>query len=70
MRLRINLNDDLYTLAKSLARAEDSTISAVVNKLVRRGLEPQRQTKRRMQSSLPVVRCELKFTSEDVYALG
>ena len=38
MRLTVNLEPDLYALAKSLANAEDCTISAAVNKLLRRSL--------------------------------
>jgi hypothetical protein len=38
MRLTINLESDLYALAKSLAKAEDCSISAAVNRLLRRSL--------------------------------
>ena len=38
MRLTVNLENDLYALAKSLAKAEDCTISAAVNRLLRRSL--------------------------------
>ena len=38
MRLTVNLDPDLYGLAKSLARGEDCTISAAVNQLLRRAL--------------------------------
>ena len=38
MRLTVNLEPDLYALAKSLAKAEDCTISAAVNRLLRRSL--------------------------------
>ena len=36
MRLTINLEPDLYAVAVSLAKAEDCSISAAVNQLVRR----------------------------------
>ena len=36
MRLTVNLDSDLYALAKSLAKAEDCTISAAVNRLLSR----------------------------------
>ena len=36
MRLTVNLDNDVYALAKSLAKAEDCTISAAVNRLLRR----------------------------------
>ena len=38
MRLTVNLEPDLYALAKSLAKAEDCNISAAVNRLLRRSL--------------------------------
>ena len=38
MRLTINLESDLYAVAVSLAKAEDCSISAAVNRLVRRAL--------------------------------
>ena len=38
MRLTVNLEPDLYAVAVSLARAEDCSISAAVNQLLRRGL--------------------------------
>ena len=34
----MNLEPDLYAVAKSLAKAEDCTISAAVNRLLRRSL--------------------------------
>jgi len=38
MRLTVNLDSDLYALAKSLAKAEDCTVSAAINRLLRRSL--------------------------------
>ena len=38
MRLTVNLEPDLYALAVSLAKAEDCTISAAVNRLLHRSL--------------------------------
>ena len=38
MRLTVNLESDLYAVAKSLASAEDCSISAAVNRLLRRAL--------------------------------
>ena len=38
MRLTINLEPDLYAVAVSLAKAEDCSISAAVNELLRRAL--------------------------------
>ena len=41
MRLTLNLEPDLYAVAKSLAKAEDCSISAAVNQLLRRSLSGQ-----------------------------
>ena len=38
MRLTVNLEPEMYALAKSLAKAEDCTISAAVNRLLHRSL--------------------------------
>ena len=38
MRLTVNLDADLYAIAVSLADAEDCSISAAVNRLLRRSL--------------------------------
>jgi hypothetical protein len=38
MRLTVNLDPDLYGLAKSLAREADCSISVAVNRLLRRAL--------------------------------
>ena len=38
MRLTINLEPELYVVAVALAKAEDCSISAAVNRLVRRAL--------------------------------
>lgn len=40
VRLTINLDDDLYAVAKSLAQMQDVSMSAAVNTLVRRAVEP------------------------------
>jgi Arc/MetJ family transcription regulator len=68
MRLTINLDDELYAVAKSLASAQDGSISAAVNELVRRGLEPRGKARTRSKTGLPIVYCDKKFTSDDVYA--
>ena len=39
MRLTVNLDEDLYAIARSLAQAEGCTVSAAVNRLVRRSFE-------------------------------
>lgn len=61
MRLSISLDDDLYAVAKSLAKAQDLSLSAAVNQLVRRSLE-QRPSRHLGANSdgtgLPVVLCD------------
>ena len=70
VRLTINLDEELYAVARSLARAEDCSISLAVNKLLRRGLETREPAPvRRRRGALPVVRCPKRFTSDAVYAL-
>lgn len=69
MRLTINVDQDLYALAKSLARAEDCSLSAAFNRLLRRALEPRGEVSRDPElGGLPVVPCRRTFDSEDVYA--
>jgi hypothetical protein len=43
MRLTVNLDSELYALAKSLAKAEDCTISAAINRLLTRAFLQERQ---------------------------
>jgi hypothetical protein len=38
MRLTVNLETELYALARSLSKAEDCSISSAVNRLLRRSL--------------------------------
>jgi predicted transcriptional regulator len=68
MRLTINLDDDLYAVAKSLARTQESSISAAVNRLLRQGLERPGKPRQRSKTGLPIVPCGRKFTSDDVAA--
>ncbi|MBI4703341.1 MAG: hypothetical protein HY744_19675 [Deltaproteobacteria bacterium] len=42
MRLSITLDDELYAVARSLAKAEDCSISAAVNRLLRQAIERPR----------------------------
>jgi hypothetical protein len=66
MRLTVSLDDDLYALAKAVAKANDCSLSAAVNRLLRRAIEPRGITSGRGSSDLPVVRCKSRFTSDDV----
>ena len=69
MRLTINLDEDLHRMAKSLAIAEDCSISAAVNKLLRRIVAPdiRRNARNDAKTGLPVVECKRAITDEDVY---
>jgi len=67
MRLTVNLEEDLYIIARALARAENCSISEAVNRLVRRGLMPRSHAEKK--SGFPVVRGTRPFTSEDVYRI-
>lgn len=78
MRLTINLDGDLYAVAKSLARESDSSLSAAVNLLLRRaldhpsapGLDGQEGVPVRVgEAGLPSVSCGRCFTSDDVYRI-
>lgn len=66
MRLTLRLEDDLYGVARSMARDEDITISEAVNRLLRRALEPKAPKVKFSKSGFPIVPCKRKFTSEDV----
>ena len=75
MRLTVNLDDDLHRMAKALAIAEDCSISAAVNKLLRcvndaRSHSHPHASKNASSSSkcgLPVVKCKKAISEEDVY---
>jgi hypothetical protein len=49
MRLTVNLESDIYALARSLAREEDCSISAAVNRLLRRSLSRQMEHRSRTE---------------------
>lgn len=75
MRLTINLEPDLYGVAVSLAKAEECSISAAVNRLVRRSLpetvdgfeQPARRMERR--NGLPVCEGREVVTAETVRSI-
>jgi hypothetical protein len=78
MRLTVNLDPDLYAVAKSLARESDSSVGTAVNTLLRRALAcphppaTQDQPNRRVirgKSGLPSVPCDRAFSSDDVYRI-
>lgn len=74
MRFTISLEDDLYRVAKSMAKAEDTSMSAAINRLIRRGLDasqqpPKSRGKGKKVSSFPVSHNCRPVTEEDVYQL-
>ena len=68
MRLSVNLEEDNYRLAKSLAREEDISISKAINRLLKRQLPPLQAstTKESTRSGLRVVSGKQTITSSDV----
>lgn len=72
MRLTVNLEPDLYGIAKSLAKAEDCTISAAVNRLLRRSLSARgedgsrRKSRRTQRNGLPISRGRRPITADTV----
>jgi hypothetical protein len=69
VRLTINLQDDLYRMAKSMAIAENCSISVAVNKLLRRGILGKESIERPKRKGFPVVKGRRPFTSDDVYKI-
>ena len=65
MRLTVNLDDDLYGVARSLSRAEDISISEALNRLLRRALQPPARP-RRDKSGLPTSASKRTFGPDDV----
>lgn len=66
MRLTVNLDDELYGIARSLARAEDITISEAVNRLLRRAVEPVPRRRFRDKSGLPRSPSKRRFGPDEV----
>ncbi len=69
MRLTISLEPDIDPVVRALAKERDSSLSAAVNELVRRGLAAQPVSAMAVKDGLPVVHGRRPFTSEDVYRL-
>lgn len=73
MRLTINLDDDLYAVARSLAQTRDVSISVAVNTLLRRAVEPRLEPISAPVAAdaggWPVVRGKRVVTAENVRAL-
>ena len=74
MRFTISLEDDLYRVAKSMAKAEDTSMSKAINLLIRKGLETARQPEPaksggKCLSSFPVSHNCRPITEKEVYEL-
>ena len=74
MRFTISLEEDLYRVAKSMAKAEDTSISKAVNRLIRKGLEsiqhpPSKNAKKGAISTFPISGNCRPLTEKDVYDL-
>ena len=64
MRFTVSLEEDLYRVAKSKAKTEDTSISKAVNRLIRKGLEstqhpPTKKGKKGAVSTFPVSGAQL-----------
>lgn len=71
MRLTVNLENDLYALAKSLAKAEDCSISVAVNRLLRRSLSgaakvPNTSVRSKRRNGLVISRGRKPITADIV----
>jgi Arc/MetJ family transcription regulator len=69
MRLSITLDDDLYAVAKAVAKAEESSLSAAINRLLRRAVEGPPdvdQRPRQVMSTFPTSAGARTITEEDV----
>lgn len=65
MRLSVNLEPDLYAVAKSLAKSEDCSLSSALNRLVRRGLERSADSEQvGKRNKLPVSRGTTPITAD------
>jgi hypothetical protein len=68
--MTVKLDDDLYAVARSLAKAEDCSIGEAINRLIRRGISPQRQAVPASDTGgWPVVHGDRLLTSEDIYGI-
>ena len=66
MRLTVNLDDDLYGVARSLARAEDISISEAFNRLLRRALAPSPASRTKDKTGLPSSPSKRRFGPDEV----
>ncbi|HEX4999799.1 MAG TPA: hypothetical protein VFY29_16385 [Terriglobia bacterium] len=64
MRLTVNLEPDLYSIARALAQAEDCSISVAVNRLIRRAITTAPKTRKTTRNGLAVSRGHRPVTAE------
>lgn len=71
MRLTISLDDDLYAAVKSLAQSEDLSMSAALNRLVRKAIYPVNEPLAvpSVRNGIVVVEGQEPITSEQVRRL-
>jgi hypothetical protein len=70
MRIAINLEEDLYRIAKAYAKETDTSISATVNRFLRRSMtSPQPPAATDASTGVPTVRGRKIVTSEEVYGI-
>jgi len=69
MRLTVSLDPDIDPVVRSLARERKTSISAALNALVRRALEPRPEAAGAPADDLPTARGRQTFSSDDVYRI-
>jgi hypothetical protein len=71
VRTTVDLPEDLYYLARAIARDTSRSLSATIADLMRRGLAEAKtaEVSRSVRTGLPVVRLGARITSEDVRAI-
>ncbi|MGA1193907.1 MAG: antitoxin [Kiritimatiellia bacterium] len=69
MRTTLNLDDDIFRVAKAMARQEEKSLGAIISEFARKGLMAGKRYERTEVDDLPVFQVREDspvFTSEDV----
>ena len=69
VRTTIDLTDEAYHIAKSMAREENRSLGRVLSDLISRTSEVHPPPASATEAGFPVFRCVRRVTSEDVKAL-
>ena len=72
MRVTISLEQDLLRQAKAVARADATSLSAAISRLLRKALASDSSVGSSLKMNrrgVPVVECDVAFSSSDVAAL-